>query len=124
MCKAIINNENEKEFSNLPQRTIEYLTFLDFLQDQRDCDNDLVIISGEEWDKFYDPATDDEYEMKLDIVNVKNFFDKFAEITKTNQWKFESYFVSSKYIDEWTYNTMNLIVKINGINQRYIIDCV
>lgn len=124
MSKAIINNENEKEFSNLPQRTIEYLVFLDFLQEQRDWDNDLVIISGEEWDKFYDPATDDEYEMKLDIVNVKDFFDKFAEITKTDKWKFESYFVSSKYIDEWTYNTMNLIVKVDGINKRFIIDCV
>lgn len=119
--ETIINNDYE---SNLPQRTIEYLGFLNFLQEQRDWDNDLVIISGEEWDKFYDPTTDDEYEMKLDIVNVKDFFNKFAEITKTDQWKFENYFVSSKYIDEWTYNTMNLIVKVDGLNQRFIIDCV
>ena len=120
--ETIINDKNAYE-SNLPQRTIEYLTFLDFLQEQWNWDNDLVIISGEEWDKFY--STDDiDYEMKLDIVNSEDFFNKFAEITKTDQWKFESTFISSKYLDTYTYNTMNLIVKIDGINQRFIIDCV
>lgn len=40
-----IKNDYE---SNLPQRTIEYFTFLDFLQEQKNWDNELVIISGDE----------------------------------------------------------------------------
>lgn len=138
--KTIINNQNdyerndyykaqEKEFdidiyeNNLSQKTEDYLEFISFLLEQEDWQRDVIIIKGEDWDEFY--STDDEdYEMKMVIVQASKFYDKFSEITNTNEWEFESYFVSSKYLDTYTYNTMNLIVKINNVNQRFIIDCV
>ena len=111
------------QFNNLPQKTEEYLEFISFLLEQENWSNDVVIIKGEDWDEFYN-TDDDEYEMKLEYCNASKFYDKFAEMTGTDKWKFESYFVSSKYIDTYTYNTMNLIVKINNVNQRFIIDAV
>jgi len=111
------------QFNNLPQKTEEYLEFISFLLEQENWSNDVVIIKGEDWDEFYS-SDDIEYEMKLEYCDARSFYDKFAEITGTDKWKFESYFVSSKYIDTYTYNTMNLIVKINNVNQRFIIDAV
>lgn len=123
MENVLIKNENGYIGEDLPQKTEEYLEFISFLLEQEDWERDVVIIRGEDWDEFYS-TDDEEYEMKLEYCDARNFYDKFAEITNTDKWKFESYFVSSKYIDEWTYNTMNLIVKINGRNERFIIDAV
>jgi hypothetical protein len=138
--KTIINNQNQYKkqsddtesiiknyYDNLPQKTKEYMEFIDFLLNSQTWDNDIVIIRGEDWDEFYnnfDP-NDEDMEMKLaGWCQADNFYDKFEEITGTDKWKFESCFISSKYIDTYTYNTMNLIVNIDGTNQRFIIDKV
>lgn len=111
-------------FKKLPQKTKEYMEFVDFLMEQQGWEHDLIIIKGEHWDEFYS-TNDEDYEMKIDgWVQADKFYDKFAEIINTDKWKFESAFVSSKYIDTYTYNTINLIVNINGKNERFIIDCV
>jgi hypothetical protein len=100
------------------------MEFVDFLMEQQGWEHDLIIIKGEYWDEFYS-TDDDEYEMKIaGWVQASEFYDKFAEITNTDKWKFESAFVSSKYLDTYTYNTINLIVSVNGKNERFIIDCV
>jgi hypothetical protein len=110
-------------YDNLPQKTKEYMEFLDYILEAIDL-YELVIIKGEDWDEFYN-SDDMEREMNLaGWCQANNFYDKFEEITGTDIWKFESCFISSKYIDTYTYNTMNLIVNINGINQRFIIDRV
>jgi hypothetical protein len=113
-------------YDNLPQKTKDYMEFFDFLLECQTWDNDIVIIKGEDWDEFYnnfDP--NEERDMNLaGWCDADKFYDKFAEITGTEKWKFESWFISCKYIDTYTYNTMNLIVNINGINQRFIIDRV
>lgn len=134
MENVLIKNENgyigesekdviKKHYETLPQKTEEYLEFISFLLEQEEWCRDVVIIRGRDWDEFY--STDDEdYEMKLEYCDARSFYDKFAEITGTDKWKFESYFVCAKYIDEVYYNTMNLIVKVNNRNERFIIDCV
>ena len=56
------------------------------------------------------------------MMVFKDFYDEFEKITGINHWKFEECFVSTKYIDERTYNTMNLIIDVNGKRERFIID--
>jgi hypothetical protein len=117
--------EGDYCFEKLPRKTKEYMEFVDFLMEQQAWEHDLIIIKGEDWDEFYSRINDDEYEMKIvGWVQASEFYDKFAEITNTDKWKFESAFISSKYLDTYTYNTINLIININGINERFIIDCV
>ena len=134
MENVLIKNENgyigesekdliEKHNENLPQKTEEYLEFISFLLEQENWERDIVIIKGSDWDEFYS-TNDEDYEMKLEYCDAGSFYDKFAEITGTDKWKFESYFVSSKYLDTYTYNTMNLIVNIDDNIERFIIDAV
>jgi hypothetical protein len=118
-----INNNVEYYSSRIRQNNDEYLEFINFLLEQEDWSNELVIIKGEIWDEFYS-TDDEEYEMKMEYCDAKSFYEKFAEITETNIEEFETNFISSKYIDTYTYNTMNLIIKINGTSQRFIIDAV
>lgn len=121
--------ENEKEvikkyYENLSQKTEEYLEFISFLLEQEEWDREVIIIKQSDWDEFYN-TDDEDYEMKITAyVQASEFYDKFAEITGTDECKFESSFVSSKYIDTYTYNTMSLIVNIEGNIERFIIDCV
>jgi hypothetical protein len=126
--ETIIKNENEfmgKDYqNNLSQKTEEYLEFISFLLEAEEWDNEIVVIKSEMWDKFYE-TDDEDYEMEIaDHFSASDFYDKFAKITKTDKWKFETCFVSAKYIDEVYYNTMNLIIKINDRNERFIIDIV
>lgn len=110
--------------STLSQRTLDYLTFIDFISEQADDEGNLIVTRQEEMDRFK-ASNDIDREMKITAyVQANEFSDKFAEITGIDELKFESCFISSKYIDTYTYNTMNLIVKTNGKNERFIIDCV
>ena len=111
----------QKEFySNVPQKTIEYTEFLCFILEQTEWQNDLIIIKQGEWDRFWEAK--DEKDMNMIIVQAKDFYDEFEKITGINHWKFEECFVSTKYIDERSYNTMNLIIDIDGKRERFIID--
>lgn len=113
----------QKEFyNNVPQKTIEYTEFLCFILEQTEWQNDLIIIKQEEWDRFWNSKDSDEKDMDLIIVQAKDFYDEFEKITGIDHWKFEECFVSTKYIDERTYNTMNLIIDVDGKRERFIID--
>jgi hypothetical protein len=121
----------EKEFEiddcieKSSQRIKEYLEFIAFLKEKQDWGNELIIIREDDWNEFYNRINDDEFEMKiLDYVQASEFYNRFAQIANADELKFESVFVSSKYLDTYTYNAINLIVNINGRNERFIIDCV
>lgn len=111
-------------FENLPQKEIERMNFEDYLLESIKWDYDIIIIKGEDWEEFHNNLDDEDYEMKLEYSDGVKFYDKFKELTGIGLLEFDECFVSAKYIDENTENSMNLIVKINGINQRFIIDCV
>jgi hypothetical protein len=112
-------------FQKSSQNNEEYLDLLAFLLEQEDWDRDLIIIRKDDWNEFYNRINDDEFEMKiLDYVQASEFYNRFAQIANADELKFESVFVSSKYLDTYTYNAINLIVNINGRNERFIIDCV
>lgn len=126
----IFKEAQEKEFEvedyydNIPQKDKELMDFNDFLKKSMDWENELIIVTQEAWDYFYENIKSEE---DMDIsayVQANEFYDKFAEITGVEIQDFDKCFVSSKYIDEWTYNTINLIVNVNGTNQKFIIDRV
>jgi len=116
---------NVDVYENNPSPKAEdYLMFVDFLIEQEKWQREVIIVTESDWNEFYD-SNDLDREMKITAyVQANEFSDKFAEITGIDELKFESCFVSSTYLDTYTYNTMNLIIKINGVNQRFIIDCV
>lgn len=106
--------------STLSQRTIDYLTFIDFITEQADSEGNLIVTRQEEMDKFK-ASNDIDRELDFIIMSGENFFEEFEKMIG-NHWSFETCFVTAKYIDEWTENSMNLIVKVDGINKRFIID--
>lgn len=110
-------------FENLPQKEIERMNFEDYLLESIKWDYDIIIITDEVWKEF--KKSDDEYyEMKLEYSDGIKFYEKFKELTGIGLLEFDECFVSAKYIDEDTENSMNLIVNINGRSERFIIDCV
>lgn len=114
--------DSHKEYLKQKQET--YLELLAFLSKQQDWQRDVIIIKGEDWDEFY--STDDEdYEMNiLGYVQACEFYDKFPELVGIKSEDFDNNFVSAKYIDDYTYNTIELTININNIDQVFIIDAV
>jgi hypothetical protein len=101
-----------------------YLDFISFLLEAEECGKEVVVITGENWDKYY--ATEDEdYDMEIeDYFDVSDFYERFSMIAKMDRFKFDEYFISAKYINEMNKHTMNLVMNINGVNKRFIIDAI
>jgi hypothetical protein len=131
--EKIIKNENEfmeKEsfsikdyYDSLSQKQLERMDFEDFLLDAIKWQEDVIIIRGEDMDEYKKIGMkDDDYEIKMQYTDGIDFYKKFKEITGVGLEEFDKDFISAKYIDLETENSMNLIIKVNGINQRFIID--
>lgn len=139
LCKGLKSDENKVDKSNelielkrvldnhnefLEQKQEMYLHLSAFLSEQQDWDRDLIIIREEDWNEFYS-TNDDEYEMKiLGYVQASEFYDRFTELLKIEPKKFENNFVSAKYIDKNTENTIELTINIDDKDQVFIIDAV
>jgi hypothetical protein len=122
---SIDDYESSLVLEDQRQRTKEYTEFLTFLKEKQDWGNELIIIREEDWNEFHNRINDNEFEMKiLDYVQANEFYDKFANLVKINTEEFEDNFVSAKYIDDYTENTIELIININGKDEIFIIDCV
>jgi hypothetical protein len=109
----------KEQYERISQRDIEYTDFLCWILEQTNWDNQLNIIKGEEYERFME-SDDKEDEMDFVMIESKDFYEEFKKITGINLLSDEN-FVSTKYIDN---NSVDLIVKVNGINKRYIIDVV
>jgi hypothetical protein len=57
-------------------------------------------------------------------VQASQFYDRFYELVGINVTQFENNFVSAKYIDDYTYNTIELTINIDDKDQVFIIDAV
>jgi hypothetical protein len=129
IMESIINNQNEYPrmdyYENLSQKTEEYIEFLDFIIKQESWDKEIEIIKGEDWTDFYSEEHEENYDMKIfGWVQASEFYDKIEKLFGLELKEFENNFISSKYLDTYTYNTINLIVNINGKNEGFVIDCV
>lgn len=109
----------EKQHERLSQKDVEYTEFICWILEQQTWDNDLIIVKGHAWDKFWESDIKDEQDMDMEIVESNNFYKQFEKLFGIDIFD-EDNFVSMKYIDDGQ-NDMNLIVKDNGINQRYVI---
>lgn len=102
--------------STISQKDIEYTDFLCWILEQRDWENDVMIIKGKEYDRFMELDNEDEV-MDMQIVKSDKFYDEFKNISSADIMN-EDNFVSMKYISR---NDINLIVRANGMNQRFVI---
>ena len=107
----------EYQNNKLSQKDIEYTEFLCWILEQRDWENDIMIIKGNEYDRFMESDNNDDEEMDMKIVESDNFYNQFKEITNVDIMN-ENNFVSMKYISR---NDINLILRANGMNQRFVI---
>ena len=115
-----IDNEEFKQFcinhnNSLSQKTIKYTDFLYFLLEQSNWNNQIVIMKEESYYKNEDELNEGD----IIMCSTYKFYDKFGQ----DMWEFERNFISAKYIDDLE-NTMKIIVKANGENERFIIDAV
>jgi hypothetical protein len=104
--------------SNLSDRDIEYTEFLCWMLEQSDWDYEIAIIKESEWNRFWESKIEDD-EIGMEIVQASDFYDEFEKLVGIDD--FDECFVHMKYIDELM-NSVNLIVNVNGVNQRFIID--
>lgn len=110
--------------SNISDRDIEYMDLLHWLLQNGYEGNELILIEQEEYDRCLS-SIDEEYEMDLKMIDSNKFFDEFEELYGLYRNEFENNFVSATYIDENSLNSrVNLIVKIDGVNTRFILDVV
>lgn len=117
--------EEELEMTNyqnnkLSQKDEEYTDFLCWILEQKNWDYSLAIINKEDWYNFYNSK--EEIDMKMVIVDAKDFYNEFRKISNVDLFN-EVCFISMTYI--WDNgNDVNLIVKENGINKRYVISVI
>lgn len=102
--------------NNLSDRDIEYTEFLCWMLECRNWDNEIAIIKGEEWDRFWESKIEDD-EIDMKIVQASDFYEEFEKLVGIDD--FDECFVHMKHIDD---NSVNLIVNVNGRNERYYID--
>jgi hypothetical protein len=120
--KEVLDNHNKYLRQKQEIKDEEYLEFLSYICDKENWDQELVIIRKEDWDGFYN-TDDEDYEMKIaGWVQASEFYDKFQELFGLEE--FENNFVESKYLDAYTYNTIELTININGKDDVFIIDAV
>lgn len=100
------------------QRQDEHLELICWILEQKNFDNDIMIIKGEEYDRFMDSDIEDD-EMNMIIVNTENFYSKFKEITSVNLIDIDN-FIGMTYIDKGN-NDIEVILNIDGNNERFII---
>lgn len=106
--------------NKLSQKDEEYTEFLCWILEQKNWEYDIAIIRKEDWDNFYN--SDDEMDMKMTIVETKNFYNEFRKISNVDLFD-EDCFISMTYIWD-NQNDVNLIVKNNGVNERYVISII
>lgn len=106
------------------QKQEEYLDFLSYLCDKEEWDQELILIKKADWNEFY--STDDEdYEMKIaGYIQASELYNKFNELVGIGLEDFEDNFVGAKYIDKYTYNTIELTIRINNKDEVFIVDAV
>jgi beta-N-acetylglucosaminidase len=122
--KEVLENHNEYLKQKQETRAEEYLEFLSFLCENENWDNELIIIRKENWDEFYN-TDDEDYEMKIaGWTQASEFENMFEKLFGIGAYEFENNFVGSKYLDTYTYNTVELMIKINDIEEVFIIDAV
>jgi uncharacterized short protein YbdD (DUF466 family) len=119
-----LHNREEENCTNyqlnndLSDRNIEYIEFISWILEQSHLDEQLNVIRQEEWDRFWESEDKDD-EIDMEIVQAGDFYKEFEKLVGIDD--FDECFVHMKYINELQ-NSVNLIVNINGINQRFIID--
>jgi len=114
-CKGIAKKQHER----LSERYEEYTEFISWILNQKEWDNQLVIIKGKEYTNFME--SDDKNDvMDMETVDSNNIYKEFKRILGVDIFNEEEYFVSAKYIDR-ARNDINLIVEIDGNNERFII---
>lgn len=106
--------------NKLTQKDIEYTDLLCWILKQKEWEYDLSIIKGEQYDRFM--KSDEEVDMDMTIIEAKDFYKEFKKVSNVDLFD-DSCFVSMTYIDE-NQNDINLIVKDNGINKRFVIGIV
>jgi len=100
------------------QREDEHLEFICWINYKKEYEFPFMLIKGIEWDRFYSSDIEDDI-MDMQIVEYDELYAKFKEITGVDLMKLDN-FVSISYIDEGQ-NDIELIVNINGNNERFII---
>jgi hypothetical protein len=125
MKNYYINNEVDKTCDEkyvycrnqiISQKDVEYTEFICFILEQRNWENDIMIIKGEEYDRFTESDIEDDI-MDMYITDSDEFYNEFKKVSNVDMMD-EDCFVSMKYINK---NDINLIVRANGMNQRFVI---
>lgn len=116
--------ENVSIRNDVNERMEEYLELQCFIQEAEKWESQLVIIRKENWNEFFS-SNDEEREMKIeDYLDASDFFDSFGQVVGHDDLELKDIFVNWKYIDEQTYNTIELVVDIDNKEEIFIIDVV
>jgi hypothetical protein len=105
----------------LNQKNDEKLEFMCFLTEQSEWDSNVIVIRKEEYDRFMKSRDEDDI-LDLKVVLADDFFNEFGSIVGIEDLDFDNCFVSAKYIDEKTYNSIELVIRVNGKEEIFIID--
>jgi hypothetical protein len=124
----LVNQEDDKmensiiknEYYTSP-RDEELTEFLCWMLEQNDWDHEIGIIRSEEFDRFWNSKIEDDV-MDMKMVQADNFYEEFEKFIGIND--FDECFVHMKYIDYICCNSVSLIMNVNGILQRFIIDLI
>ena len=76
----------------------------------------LVVIRENEYYRFMNSDIED-YIMNIKLVDYEDFYEKAFGI---DLWEFEKNFVSISFMDE-NQDMINIILKVNGVNERFVI---
>lgn len=106
------------KINNVSSKEIELTEFQCWILERKNWDEQLNIIKQEDWDRFRNSK--DEYrELDIIYIDTNDFYNKFEQLFGI--YDFDENFVSMEYIDELQ-NSINLIIDINGVSQRFRID--
>lgn len=111
--------DGQKEYLNQEE---EYLEFISFLCEQAKWEGQILIIKREEYDRCMQSKNEDDC-MDLITIDSEKFYKGFKKKTGISQVEFRDCFVSAKYIDDG-YNDIDLVVRVNNIEERFIIGLV
>jgi hypothetical protein len=104
----------------LQQRDDELTEFQCWIFERKSWDEQLNLIRQEEWDRFLN-SKDKDKELDIICIEPSDFYNEFEELLGI--YDFDKSFVHMNYIDELK-NSINLIVNVNGVNQRFRVDVV
>jgi hypothetical protein len=104
--------------NSIKQREIELTEFQCWILERKDWDEQLNFIRQEDLDRFYE-SKDKELELDIICIQASEFYNEIEELLDIED--FDECFVHMKYINELQ-NSINLIVNVTGVNQRFRVD--